>query len=63
MSGFVDLHAHWVPAVDDGVKSDAEALELLRGLAQLGYTRCVATPHIRTAMFENRRPGLEDAHA
>ncbi|MCB9619311.1 MAG: protein tyrosine phosphatase [Sandaracinus sp.] len=63
MSGFVDLHAHWVPAVDDGVKTDAEALEMLRGLAALGYARCVATPHIRTAMFENRRPGLEDAHA
>lgn len=63
MSGFVDLHAHWVPNVDDGVKSDAEGLAILRGLADLGYARCVATPHIRTAMFDNRRPGLEEAHA
>jgi protein-tyrosine phosphatase len=63
MSGYVDLHAHWIPAVDDGVKTYDEGLALVRGLRGLGYALCVATPHIRTAMFENRRPGLELAHA
>jgi protein-tyrosine phosphatase len=59
--GYVDLHLHYVPAVDDGVKSIDESRRLLEGLKQLGYTRCVATPHIRSGMFENRKAGLQMA--
>jgi protein-tyrosine phosphatase len=32
-----------------------------RGLAQLGFSQLIATPHIRSAMFDNRRPGLIQA--
>ncbi len=35
---------------------------MCRGLGQLGYRTLVATPHIRTAMFDNDRAGLEHAH-
>lgn len=58
MSGFIDLHVHYLPGVDDGVRSDEEALALLRGLRSLGFERAVATPHIRSAYFENDRDGL-----
>jgi len=40
----------------------AEGLELLGRLGALGYEKVIATPHIRTAMFDNRRPGLEAAY-
>lgn len=63
MSGYVDLHCHYVPGVDDGVRTLDESLRLLTALGQLGYTEVVATPHIRTAMFENRKPGLERGFA
>jgi protein-tyrosine phosphatase len=63
MSGYVDLHSHYLPGVDDGVRTLDESLRLLAGLRALGYAEVVATPHIRTAMFENRRPGLERAFA
>ncbi len=53
MSGFVDLHCHYLPGVDDGVRSLDESVALLEGLARLGFERVVATPHIRTSMFEN----------
>lgn len=59
MSGYVDLHCHYVPGVDDGVRTLDESLRLLRALGALGYTDVVATPHIRTAMFDNRKPALE----
>ncbi len=61
MSGYVDLHLHYVPGVDDGVRSVGEALELLRGLRALGFDRCVATPHIRGDLFPNERAPLEAA--
>lgn len=63
MSGYVDLHCHYVPAVDDGVETTEQGIELCLGLAKLGYERLVATPHMRTAMFDNRAPGLRSAFA
>lgn len=63
MSGYVDLHCHYVPAVDDGVRTLEEGIALCRGLADIGFATAVATPHIRTAMYDNRKPGLESAHA
>jgi len=63
VSGYVDLHSHYLPGVDDGVRTLDESLRLLSALGALGYTEVVATPHIRTAMFENRKPGLEKGFA
>jgi protein-tyrosine phosphatase len=58
---YIDLHVHYVPGVDDGVRTLADGVALCRGLAALGYARVVATPHIRAAMFDNQRSGLEAA--
>ncbi len=52
-AGYVDLHCHYVPAVDDGVRTLDEGLALLRGLHSLGYATVTATPHIRSGMFDN----------
>jgi protein-tyrosine phosphatase len=57
-TGFVDLHCHYLPGIDDGVRTFEEGVALCRGLASIGYSFVVATPHIRTAMFENRRTGI-----
>jgi protein-tyrosine phosphatase len=62
-AGYVDLHCHYLPGIDDGVRTLAEGLALLGGLRELGYATVIATPHIRTAMFDNRKPGLERAFA
>lgn len=59
--GWVDLHCHYVPGVDDGVRTLDESQRLLRGLRALGWSQVVATPHIRTAMFENRAAPLRRA--
>ncbi|MBZ0116924.1 MAG: protein tyrosine phosphatase [Sandaracinaceae bacterium] len=63
MTGRIDLHCHYLPAIDDGVRTLGEGIEIVTGLAALGYELVVATPHIRTAMFENRKPGIEAAFA
>lgn len=63
MTGFIDLHCHYIPGIDDGVKTDEDGVALLRDLHAIGFERVVATPHIRSAMFENRKAGLESAYA
>jgi protein-tyrosine phosphatase len=54
----VDLHCHYLPGVDDGVRTIDESQRLLRGLRDLGYAQVIATPHIRSGMFDNQRAGL-----
>lgn len=61
MSGFIDLHLHIIPGVDDGVRSLEESLKVCRGLKQLGFDHLVTTPHIRSGMFENRKANLSQA--
>lgn len=61
MSGFVDLHCHWLPGVDDGVESLADAVALLRSLGALGFCLVVATPHMRPGLFDNTALGLRAA--
>jgi protein-tyrosine phosphatase len=61
MRGFVDLHSHWIAAIDDGCRTPADGLELLRGLHQAGFSVVVATPHMRPGMFDNDRAMLERA--
>jgi protein-tyrosine phosphatase len=58
---FVDLHCHYVPGIDDGVRDANEAIALLRGLSGIGFERVIATPHMRPSLFDNTRQDLERA--
>lgn len=42
---YLDIHAHILPAVDDGAKDMETALALLEMLKEQGVTHVVATPH------------------
>ena len=59
--GFVDLHCHWIAAIDDGATTPDEGLAMLRALRSAGFDEVVATPHMRPGMFDNDRAGLERA--
>ncbi|MCY7409610.1 MAG: hypothetical protein LH473_05000 [Chitinophagales bacterium] len=50
-----DLHSHLIPCIDDGAKSDEEALGLVRSLQSLGYTKCITTPHIYQGVHNNSK--------
>jgi protein-tyrosine phosphatase len=58
MTGFVDLHCHFVPGIDDGAKTREEGVALLRALADCGFDAVVATPHMRPGMFDNTKDEL-----
>jgi protein-tyrosine phosphatase len=61
MSGYIDLHCHWVIGIDDGVKTVRDSRDLLEGLAQIGFSKVMATPHMRPGMFENAKVDLVQA--
>jgi protein-tyrosine phosphatase len=63
MRGYVDLHCHFVPGIDDGAPTAPEGVAILEGLRALGFDTVIATPHMRPAMYDNRREDLEAAFA
>ncbi len=61
MHGYVDLHCHWVAGIDDGAKTVADSIALLRELRSCGFDRVVATPHMRPGLFDNTKSDLLEA--
>jgi protein-tyrosine phosphatase len=47
MSGYVDLHCHLLPGVDDGARTLADALEMARALVEVGVATVAVSPHAR----------------
>lgn len=48
-----DMHSHLIPGIDDGSPDILTSIELIRGLAGLGYKKLVTTPHILWNMYPN----------
>lgn len=61
--GFVDLHAHVLPALDDGVKSVAEAVEVVGMLGRLGFTTICCTPHQKVGSWVPSTESISKARA
>ncbi len=49
----VDLHCHYLPAVDDGARTLEESLALARAAVANGITTAVLTPHIHPGRYRN----------
>lgn len=49
----VDIHSHLIPAIDDGVSSFEEAVELIRRLNELGIKKIITTPHVMQDYYRN----------
>jgi len=47
MAGYVDIHAHLLPGIDDGPDDLEQALSMARTAVDCGIETLVATPHLR----------------
>ncbi len=48
-----DMHSHLIPGIDDGSPNMETSLKLIRGMAELGFSKLVTTPHIMWDMYRN----------
>ncbi len=48
-----DMHAHWLPGLDDGAKTVEDSLHLIRQLVDMGYRKLIATPHVMADFYPN----------
>jgi len=61
-----DLHSHLIPGIDDGAVDLEDSIQLIEGLAALGYKRIITTPHIMSDFYRNTpeiiRSGLKQVN-
>jgi tyrosine-protein phosphatase YwqE len=56
----VDMHAHWLPGIDDGAKNMDESLAMIGSLQSLGFQKLIATPHIMADLYPNTPAIIQD---
>ncbi len=61
MEGFIDIHNHIIPMVDDGAESMEQALNMLAIAYQEGIRTIIATPHIIYCRGEYKYKKLKPA--
>lgn len=49
----VDVHSHLIPAIDDGIQTIEDGLDILREMEALGYEKVITTPHTMPGSFDN----------
>ncbi len=59
LAGFVDMHNHILPGIDDGAKSVQESIDLLKGFGEFGVSNFIATPHIMHNYYPNTPETIE----
>jgi tyrosine-protein phosphatase YwqE len=53
-----DIHAHWIPGIDDGAKNMDESIILIERFIDLGYSKLIATPHIMAELYPNTEESI-----
>lgn len=48
----IDLHAHILPKIDDGVQNKEEAIQIIKEAKKAGFTKIVATSHYIEDTYE-----------
>ena len=51
--GFIDIHSHLLPGIDDGAKDLNTSIELIQKMASYGIQDFITTPHILGDVYPN----------
>ena len=51
--GFVDIHSHLLPGIDDGAKDLDDAIALIEKMSKYGIKNFITTPHILGDLYPN----------
>jgi len=58
--GYIDIHSHILPGIDDGAENISQTTRLLEGLQKIGFSKCIATPHTLPEIWENTSIGINE---
>ena len=60
--GFVDIHSHILPGIDDGAKDIEESILLIEKMKGLGFSKIIATPHTYPGIYDNTNISIKNSH-
>ncbi len=61
-NGYIDIHSHILPGIDDGAKNIEESLELISEMKKLGFSKIIGTPHIYQGLFDNTNLSIKKSY-
>lgn len=57
--GYVDIHSHLLPGIDDGAKDNNHSITLIKSLTEYGFEQFITTPHVLTGVWNNTTDGIK----
>jgi protein-tyrosine phosphatase len=54
--GFIDVHSHLLPGIDDGCALIADSLDCIRLLKEAGFAGSICTPHFLPSIYPENTP-------
>lgn len=63
LEGFIDIHNHILPGIDDGAKTVEDSINLLNGFSEIGINRFWCTPHIMENYYPNTHESIHSSLA
>jgi len=60
-NGFVDIHSHILPGIDDGAKNIEESLVLITEMKKMGFSKIIGTPHTYPGLYNNSNESIKDS--
>ena len=58
--GFIDIHSHLLPGIDDGAKDLNNSIELIQKMSSYGIKNFITTPHILGDVYPNTTEIIEN---
>ena len=60
--GFVDIHSHILPGIDDGAKNIMESMLLISEMKKLGFVKVIGTPHTFIGVHDNTNESIKKSY-
>lgn len=60
-AGYVDIHSHVLPGIDDGAKTVQDSEFLLNSMMKLGFSKVITTPHTMGNVWNNTAATINNA--
>lgn len=61
-NGYVDIHSHILPGIDDGAKNINESINLIEGVKKLKFKKIIATPHTYKGLYDNDKESIKESY-
>jgi len=60
--GFVDIHSHILPGIDDGAKNIQDSIKLIKKMKNLGFSKIIGTPHTYNGIYDNTNDTISKSY-